>query len=39
MMEKLSAPSIPDFELDLSTMVDADTMASKMYEAVPSSFE
>lgn len=39
MMEKLSAPSIPDFELDLSTMVDADTMASKMYEAVPSSFD
>jgi thymidylate synthase (FAD) len=39
MMEKLSAPSIPDFELDLSTMVDADTMASKMYEAVPSNFE
>ncbi|HCK59931.1 MAG TPA: FAD-dependent thymidylate synthase [Gemmatimonadetes bacterium] len=39
LMEKLSAPSIPDFELDASQMVDADTMARKMYQAVPSSFE
>lgn len=39
LMEKLHAPSIPDFELDLSRMVDADTMAEKMYEAVPSSFD
>ena len=39
LMEKLSAPSIPDFELDVSQMVDADAMARKMYQAVPSSFE
>ena len=39
LLEKLHAPSIPDFELDLSRMVDADTMAEKMYEAVPSSFD
>ena len=39
LMEKLGAPSIPDFELDASQMVDADTMARKMYQAVPSSFE
>ena len=39
LMEKLHAPSIPDFELDLSRMVDADTMAEKMYEAVPSTFD
>ena len=39
LMEKLSAPSIPDFELDVSQMVDADAMERKMYQAVPSSFE
>ena len=39
LVEKLHAPSIPDFNLDLDSMVDADTMAAKMYEAVPGSFE
>ena len=39
LLEKLSAPSIPDLELDVANMVDADTMAEKMYQAVPSSFE
>ena len=39
LMEKLRAPSIPEFDLDVSRMVDADTMAEKMYQAVPSSFE
>jgi thymidylate synthase (FAD) len=39
LVEKLSPPSISDFELDQSRMVDADTMAQKMYQAVPSSFE
>ncbi len=35
LVDKLRAPERPDFTLDLSTMVDADTMAAKMYEAVP----
>jgi len=35
LVEKLQAPERPDFELDVSTMVDADTMAAKMFEAVP----
>lgn len=39
LVDKLHAPSIPDFDLDLDSMVDADTMAAKMYEAVPGSFE
>ena len=39
LVEKVSAPDHPDFELDLSTMRSADQMAEAMYEAVPSSFE
>ena len=35
LLEKLRAPERPDFTLDASDMVDADTMAAKMYEAVP----
>ena len=35
LVEKLHAPGRPDFELDLSTMVDAEEMGARMYEAVP----
>jgi thymidylate synthase (FAD) len=37
--EKLEAPDHPDFELDLTTMMSAEAVAAKMYEAVPGSFE
>ncbi|GMV04039.1 MAG: hypothetical protein AMXMBFR53_03200 [Gemmatimonadota bacterium] len=37
--EKLQAPDRPDFELDLSTMQTAETVAAKMFQAVPGSFE
>jgi thymidylate synthase (FAD) len=39
LVEKLAAPSHPDFELDLSTMRTAEEMAATMSEAVPGSFE
>jgi len=35
LLDKLRAPERPEFELDASTMVDADSMAAKMFEAVP----
>ena len=35
LVEKLQAPARPDFELDTSTMVSADVMGERMYEAVP----
>lgn len=38
-IDKLEAPDHPDFELDVATMLSADEMAAKMYEAVPDSFE
>lgn len=38
-LEKLEAGDRPDFELDLGDMVSADTMAERMYQAVPGSFE
>ena len=39
LLEKLEAPGHPDFELDLSQMMSAEDVATKMYEAVPDSFE
>jgi len=39
LVEKLQAPERPDFELDVSTMMSADEIAAKMYEAVPGDFE
>ena len=39
LVEKLEAPGHPDFELDLSTMESADSVAARMHEAVPGSFE
>ncbi len=38
-LEKLDAGDRPDFELDLDEMVSAETMAERMYQAVPGSFE
>ncbi|MEX2466284.1 MAG: FAD-dependent thymidylate synthase [Gemmatimonadota bacterium] len=38
-VDKLQPPERPDFELDLSIMQSADEMATRMYEAVPGSFE
>jgi thymidylate synthase (FAD) len=35
LVEKLQAPSRPDFDLDLSTMVTAEEMGARMFEAVP----
>lgn len=39
LLEKLQAPDRPDFSLDLSTMQSAESVAEKMYQAVPSTFE
>jgi len=39
LFEKLESPDHPDFELDLTSMMSADEVAAKMYEAVPSTFE
>jgi len=39
LIEKLGAPARPDFELDLESMMSADEVARKMYEAVPGEFE
>jgi hypothetical protein len=39
LIEKLTAPEHPDFELDLPAMMSAEEMAAKMYEAVPARFE
>jgi len=39
LVDKLSRPDRPDFELDLSTMRTAEEVAAEMYEAVPGSFE
>jgi thymidylate synthase (FAD) len=38
-IDKLQPPERPDFELDLSAMRSAEEMATRMYEAVPGSFE
>lgn len=38
-LDKLGAGDRPDFELDLGEMVSAETMAERMYQAVPGSFE
>jgi thymidylate synthase (FAD) len=35
LVEKLQAPTRPDFDLDLSTMVTAEEMGARMFEAVP----
>ena len=37
--EKLASPTVPDFELDLTSMRTADDVARTMYQAVPSAFE
>jgi hypothetical protein len=37
--EKLSRPTRPDFDLDLSRMRDAEEMGREMAEAVPAVFE
>jgi thymidylate synthase (FAD) len=39
LIEKLEAPDHPDFELDLSSMMSAEDVSAKMYQAVPGSFE
>ena len=39
LVEKLQSPDRPDFELDLAGMLSGETVAAKMYEAVPSEFE
>ncbi len=39
LIEKLEAPARQDFDLDLDSMVTAEAMAEKMYQAVPGSFE
>ena len=39
LLEKLEEPGHPDFDLDVSQMMSADDVATKMYEAVPDSFE
>lgn len=39
LVEKLEAPAHPDFELDLSAMIEAEVLEKKMYEAVPGNFE
>ncbi|HSR42381.1 MAG TPA: hypothetical protein VLL48_09420, partial [Longimicrobiales bacterium] len=39
LLEKLEAPPRPDFDLDLSTMRDAEEVGREMAEAVPGSFE
>jgi len=39
LVEKLTAPDHPDFELDLSAMETADEVAARMYKAVPGSLE
>jgi thymidylate synthase (FAD) len=39
LVDKLSAPGHPDFELDLSTMRPAQELAEKMSKAVPGTFE
>ncbi len=38
-IDKLQPQERPDFELDLSSMRSAEEMATRMYEAVPGSFE
>jgi hypothetical protein len=39
LVEKLSEPGHPDFQLELSDMRTAEEMAAAMFEAVPGSFE
>lgn len=39
LLDKLSAPERPDFELDLSTTRTAEEVEAEMYQAVPGSFE
>ena len=38
-IDKLQPPERPDFELDMASMRSAEEMATRMYEAVPGSFE
>jgi thymidylate synthase (FAD) len=39
LQEKLRPGAVPDYELDLSTMREAETVAAEMYEAVPTVAE
>jgi thymidylate synthase (FAD) len=39
LVEKLQSPDRPDFELDLAGMLSGETVAAKMFEAVPSEFD